>query len=174
MDANLVMLALAVWLDAYTMPPDARGCREWRGRSRTHPTRGYAQTMVSRKRYVAHRFVWETVIGPIPDGMMVLHRCDNPPCCNPDHLFLGTHLDNMADMRAKGRHGGVPFHKNKLLNSPRICGSKHYRAQVTEADVRRIRLLKERGLSYREIGWRFGITKANVGLICRRKAWKHV
>lgn len=52
----------------------------------------------------AHRYVWELTNGPIPHGMLILHRCDVPPCVNPSHLFLGTHADNMADMHAKGRH----------------------------------------------------------------------
>lgn len=55
----------------------------------------------------ASRVTWELLIGPIPKGMHVLHRCDNPPCVNPAHLFLGTHLDNVADMNAKGRGAHV-------------------------------------------------------------------
>lgn len=61
----------------------------------------------SRGRYYAHRRVYELEVGPIPDGMLVLHRCDNPPCCNPAHLFLGTDQDNVTDKMNKGRHKQV-------------------------------------------------------------------
>lgn len=92
----------------------------------------------------ANRFVWELVNGPIPDGMLVLHKCDNGKCVNPDHLFLGTAQDNMDDKVAKGRQGGsgtkTPPH-----------GALNGRAKLTEFEVERIRDLKRSGWTIREI-----------------------
>ena len=65
---------------------------------------GYAQVQVSRRKWLAHRLAWTQNVGPIPKGMHVLHECDNRKCVNIEHLFLGTHTDNMQDMATKGRH----------------------------------------------------------------------
>jgi hypothetical protein len=67
---------------------------------------GYGQLRVNGKRWQAHRWAWTQANGPIPAGMKVLHRCDNPPCWNVEHLFLGTQRDNMRDMAVKGRAVG--------------------------------------------------------------------
>lgn len=75
-------------------------CLEWQG---TRNDRGYGQRRLNGQLQYVHRIIWEQVYGPITEGLQVLHRCDNPPCYNIDHLFLGTQADNMADMRAKGR-----------------------------------------------------------------------
>lgn len=80
------------------------GCWEWRG-----ATRGNGYGALSLSRYgldeaPVHRLMYERFIGLIPDGLIIRHKCDNPPCCNPDHLEVGTHWDNMQDMVERGRH----------------------------------------------------------------------
>jgi HNH endonuclease len=87
------------------------GCHNWTG---TVGRAGYGRVQVS-----AHRLAYELAHGPIPDGLLVLHKCDNPVCCNPDHLFLGTSADNMADKVRKGRHRNGSTGK---LNKPREPG----------------------------------------------------
>lgn len=75
-------------------------CIEWTG-SRAY--NGYGFRRIDGKLHRVHRLAWQQARGPIPPGLYVLHRCDNPPCYNIEHLFLGTHSENMADMHAKGR-----------------------------------------------------------------------
>lgn len=81
-------------------PDPVTGCQEWMG-LRNH---GYGYIGLNYKMIRVHRKVWELKHGPIPKGLHVLHRCDNPPCCNLEHLFLGTHQENMDDAKAKGRN----------------------------------------------------------------------
>lgn len=80
-----------------------KGCWEWQG-SRKPPPRHYGMTSYHGKPWMTHRLTYFLTKGEIPKGMLVMHSCDNPPCCNPDHLSLGTHLHNMSDCRAKGRY----------------------------------------------------------------------
>lgn len=127
----------------------------------------------NQNRHVAHRIAWELTYGQISKGMSVLHKCDNPICCNPKHLFLGTHMDNMKDMISKGRHIGVvgrgiyPIEKHAR-------GSKNGCAKLTESDVLEIRRLHIEEWSYRLIAKKFGISKPTVAHIIHRRTWTHI
>ena len=89
-----------LWLRAVRRP---NGCIEFTG---SLNRKGYGRMWFNGKIAQTHRIAWEITFGPIPDGLQVLHHCDNPPCCNPSCLFLGTDADNTADMVAKGRGAG--------------------------------------------------------------------
>jgi hypothetical protein len=94
------------------------GCWLWTGAPAQW---GYGQFGMANKHWLAHRVSWFFHNGPIPDGMFVCHRCDVPLCVNPDHLFLGTHQDNMDDMRAKRRH---PFARKTIcIRGHRLDGA---------------------------------------------------
>lgn len=91
-------------LEKHTLPEPMSGCWLWDGNS--YHEFGYGLVSYKGKQYATSRLAWMAYRGPITKGMHVLHKCDNPTCLNPDHLFLGTHQDNVADMIRKGRHGG--------------------------------------------------------------------
>lgn len=112
---------------------------------------------------LAHRIAWIITNGPIPDTLNVLHQCDNPPCCNPSHLFTGSQADNNWDKIRKGRH-----------RTPDMRGASNPAARLTEDDVRAIRTLRASGASYPSLGARFGISKTMVRNIVLRRAWSHV
>lgn len=83
------------------------GCVHWGGATTKQNKHGHGKLRVRGRDVVAHRFSYEHFIGPVHDGLRVLHKCDNPVCVNPDHLFLGTQKDNMVDKMLKGRAGSV-------------------------------------------------------------------
>lgn len=120
---------------------------------------GYVRFRLNRSKIVlAHRLAYEIGIGPIADGLLVCHRCDNRSCVNPEHLFLGTQADNMADMNAKGRGGWK-------------TGSQHHRAKISDDDVREIR--RSKGLLRQaDLAARFGITQGAVSKIQRGDRWR--
>lgn len=138
------------------------GCLEWTG---SRGTTGYGQFYFQGRPSVkAHRAAWVMAFGPIPDGMYVLHRCDNRTCVEPSHLFLGTHADNMADMSSKGR----------ASSGPGLRGSTIGNSTLHESDVVRMRQLRAAGWTYKELAAEFATSLSNAHLICMRKHWKHV
>lgn len=145
-------------------------CWEWQGR-RNEQRGGYGTFSPARGRdYRAHRFAWELTHGAIPDGTDVCHSCDNPPCCRPDHLFLGDAAANVADMVSKGRS---------------TTGSTHGLSKLTEAQVIEIRRRYDaapktpRGRvlgpdSQPKLAKEFNVSTMTIGLITQRKTWLHV
>jgi hypothetical protein len=143
------------------------GCWEWQGARNQD---GYGTLWVDHRKVRAHRLAWEIVFGPIPAGLWVLHSCDNPPCCNPAHLWLGTPADNSADMVAKGRgRGGYNGFPLPYENQAR--GERSGSARLTEADVREIRASS---LTQRELGRRYGVSQVAICKIRTRRTWAHV
>lgn len=128
------------------------GCHEWTGFRTVY---GYGRY----RRKQAHRVAYTRSIGPIPTGLCICHRCDNRACVNPDHLFLGTHVDNMRDKTLKDR-----VHR----------GEDSDRAKLTEDDVRRLRKLAQSGWSEPRLASEFGISKGQARRISKREQWAHV
>ena len=146
------------WDDVDIGPPDE--CWLFKRPGRTVGI-GYRSTKYDGKGWLFHRLSWHFTNGPIPDGMCVLHHCDNPPCGNPNHLFLGTQVDNMADMRSKGREHSQ-------------TGEGNSRAKLTEDVVLEIRRLYANGSKPRELMKQFNLPKSNTNNIIFRRTWKHL
>lgn len=115
-----------------------------------------------------HRLAWELTNGPIPPGLHVCHRCDNPQCVNPAHLFLGTRSDNMRDMFTKGRN----VHTAHPETLPR--GERHGRTHLTEDNVRTIRRRAADGETFTSLANEFRITRVAIRYIVQRVSWAHV
>jgi len=151
------------------------GCLEWTqrcmkpyGRS---VARGYGIISVwenGKVRNISiHRKSFELFNGPIPDGLCVLHRCDNPPCFEPSHLFLGTRQENNADMFQKGRNR----HGNFYGNMPSRKGQKAYHRILKETEVKKIFELRKSGISALGISYFYNVSKSAIYKILQRRRW---
>ena len=144
-------------------------CWEWRGA--TVPPWGYGVfTLHTGKIMRSHRFIYEFTNGPLPNSkIFVCHRCDNPPCCNPSHLFAGTHEANMEDMASKGRH----FSSTKPES---VCrGSAHGNAVLTEEIVEAIRReYRPRIVTKSMLAARYGAGFCTIKDVLSGKSWRHV
>lgn len=142
---------------------DLGSCWTWTGCRNRH---GYGQIQMGRRGdglWLAHRVSWVIAFGSDPGDLLVLHKCDNPACVNPAHLFLGTHADNARDMMAKGRGNPIGGHW--------LRGSDHPRSKLTESAVEKIRASSE---SLRACARRFGVSKKLILMVRQRKVWVHV
>lgn len=137
------------------------GCWYWTGSIK--PRNGYGHMRNGRKDYNAHRLSYQIHKGSIPAGMEVMHTCDVPHCVNPDHLKLGTHAENMADCKAKGRH---------------THGTKNPHAKLNEAQVRQIRAEFTRTSRKRsnsdELAAKYGVSRESITHIIARRTWSNL
>lgn len=168
------------------IPEPNSGCWIWIAAA---DKRGYGRFRIgsltdgSRRTAIATRVAWVIYKGELPQNLDVCHRCDNPPCVNPEHLFLGTCLDNMRDCVSKGRHSYGERHSkiqkshiiagptHPLFGRPGRKGTDHHAAKLTEADVRAIRA-DARLLAL--VAADYGMCFQSIWNIQQRKTWKHI
>jgi hypothetical protein len=140
------------------------GCWLWTASRRSN---NYGSLCIGRRgiNVSAHIASWMIHFGPVPEGLLVCHRCDNPPCVRPNHLWLGTHHDNSLDAFIKGRMPGpVP-----------LLGELNPKAKLTTTDVLEIRRLHgDAGISLAALGRMFKVTKQSIWGIIQKKNWTHV
>lgn len=141
-------LSIRIWANVEKRP----GCWKWLGRLNRRGRGSISAGGTGAKCLLPHRAMWIVVYGPISDDIHVLHKCDNPGCVNPKHLFLGTHQDNMKDMVLKNR----------------------FYAKLTPEAVRELRGLGRVGVGVVELARRFGITQSHVYSVLRGTCWRHV
>jgi hypothetical protein len=148
-------LTLRQRFDVYTRKKP--GCWDWVG---YRDPNGYGRIDVDDRPMLAHRLAYLVHYGSIPGGKNVLHKCDNPQCVNPEHLFLGTQADNVRDMHEKGRA------RKRALRGP-----EHGMAKLNEKKVRAIRAWQG---PLKDIAAQYGITATTACDVRKRKTWKHI
>ena len=134
---------------------NATGCIEWTG-ALMH--QGYGHVHWRGKVLRTHRASYAAKNGGIPSGVVVCHKCDNPKCINPEHLFLGTPAENSADMARKKRS---------------TVGERNPRAKLTLAQIQAIRIWAKTGMIHKKIAEKFGVKREAIGLIVRGERWKY-
>ncbi len=138
--------------------PTDRGCLLWAGVIERKD--GYGVLRVDHKNMRAHRVSWMLSNGPIPPGAQIRHRCDNPPCVNPDHLLMGSPKDNTRDAMRRGRLAR---------------GEQSGNAKLTDDEVREIRRLHATTAhTHRSLAVAYGVSRGLIGHITRRRLWRHI
>lgn len=139
------------------IPVPYSGCWIWT----SYTVSGYGQICLVRTKFAAHRLSYTIHKGEIPNGLFVLHHCDERLCVNPDHLFLGTHQDNMDDMFSKNR-----------ANTARGQNAGH--SKLKDADILEIRNMYRNGLTQKKIGERFLVDQSLISRIVNNQYWNHL
>lgn len=172
-------IAELFWRHVDKAPDDA--CWIW---TASRNPKGYGYFRNRKRTVLAHRMAWELTYGPIPDGLLCLHHCDNPSCVHPDHLFLGTAADNTLDMMRKGRHGPEVFPAYKIMGEnhwsykypesvPR--GEAVGTSKLTEGQVLEIRAAYAAGnVSKAALARQYGVSHHTIRFILSRKSWRHI
>lgn len=131
----------------------SNGCIEWRGGFLSD---GYGQVHWNHKKHRVHRLAYELLVGPIPEGHVVRHQCDNPKCINPEHLITGTVADNNEDCRRRNRNAKGERHHNSKLTNKQVL-------EIFNSTDSNIKLAKK-----------YGVTEMTTGRIKRGKLWGHI
>ena len=140
-----------------------KDCWNWLGAKKP---KGYGNVRIDKKYLLAHRVAFELCNGPIPKGLIVCHVCDNPSCCNPNHLMLGTVKSNTADMLIKNR-------QKKPETAAR--GINNGNAKLNDEKVKQIKsLYKTKEKDQYELAEMFGVSQATIGSVILNKTWRHV
>jgi hypothetical protein len=142
-----------LWANVYPGP----GCWLWAASVNQD---GYGSVRLGSTGILAHRAAYLLSVGDIPEGQCVCHSCDTPGCCNPEHLFLGSHRRNMGDMKAKGRRKGI------------ASGAANGRAKLTADAVERIRTSRAIGVSLKELAGAYGVGLSTISRVSRGENWK--
>jgi hypothetical protein len=162
LEVQLAMSTLVAKARQVANRPIVGKCIEFGG---ARDARGYGRITFRGSRFLAHRKAWIEQVGEIRKGLHVLHRCDNPPCVNINHLFLGTHADNMRDMMLKGRCGRT---------GKAMTGEQNGNAKLTELAVLEIRVAASAGTPFEELAATYSVSKATIHGIVNRDTWGHL
>ena len=133
-------------------------CWEWLS---PFDKKGYGQFSIGKKTFRAHRISWVYTFGPIQEGLFVCHKCDNPRCVNPNHLFLGSHIDNVRDMDRKGRRKNAPSYLDK-----------HGNAKLTNCQVMRIKEFISVGIQQNKLAKFYKVSTGCINHIAKERQWK--
>lgn len=139
-------------------------------------TGGYGHAQFKGQKHYLHRIAYATFVAPVRKGENILHRCDNPACCNPTHLFLGSHRDNMRDKMAKGRgnHQFGDKHHARLCPEEMARGEDNGSVKLTEDQVLKIRAGRSAGIKRKILAEEFGVCIGTIKSISSRKTWTHI